>query len=82
MSSLMTGGFLVAAGNSGKAEASYESSSQYAVLLNLSSTQPVGTQIHIQTSDGEEILAFAPTKVYESIAFSSTALASGSTYEV
>jgi len=47
----MTGGFLVAAGSSGMAEAPSESSSQYAVLLNLSSTQPVGTQIHIQTSD-------------------------------
>jgi hypothetical protein len=78
----MTGGFLVAAGSSGMAEAPSASSSQYSVLLNLSSAQPAGTLIHIQTSDGEDVLTFAPTKLYQSIAFSSAELAGGSTYDV
>lgn len=78
----MAGGFLVAAGSSGMAEAPSESSSQLSVLLNLSSTQRAGTLIHIQTGDGENILTFAPTKVYQSIAFSSPELTKGSTYQV
>ena len=52
----MTGGFLVAAGSSGMAEAPSESSSQYSVLVNLSSTQRAGTLIHIQRSDGRRFL--------------------------
>ncbi len=78
----MAGGFLVAAGSSGMAEAPSESSSQYSVLLNLSSAQPAGTLIHIQSSDGEDILTFAPSKVWQSVAFSSPDLTKGVTYEV
>ncbi len=78
----MTGGFLVAAGSSGMAEAPSESSSQPSVLLNLSSMQRAGTLIRIQTSDGQDVLIFAPAKEYQSIAFSSPDLTKGSTYAV
>ena len=78
----ISGGFLVAAGSSGMAEAPSESSTQYSVLVNLPSGQPAGTLIHIQSSEGEEILTLAPTKVYQLIAFSSPELTYGSTYEV
>ncbi|MBN1137541.1 MAG: carbohydrate-binding domain-containing protein [Anaerolineae bacterium] len=78
----ISGGFLVAVGSAGMAQAPDQSSSQYSLLLNLNSTLRAGTLIHIQSSDGEEILTFVPSKQYQSIAFSSPKLASGSTYEV
>ena len=79
----MTGGFLLAAGSSGMAQAPDASSSQYSVLLNLRSTIPAGTLFHIQTSrQGEEILSFSPSKAYQSIAFSCPELTKGTTYAV
>jgi hypothetical protein len=41
-----------------------------------------GTLIHIVSSDGEEVLTFAPAKNYQSIAFSSAELEDGATYSV
>jgi len=78
----ISGGFLVAAGSAGMAQAPDQSSSQYSLLLNLTSTLRAGTLIQIQSSDGDEILTFSPTKQYRSIAFSSPELANGSTYQV
>ncbi|MBN1120006.1 MAG: carbohydrate-binding domain-containing protein [Anaerolineae bacterium] len=78
----ITGGFLMAAGSSGMAEAPDDSSSQYSVLINFDSAQAAGSLVHIQSSAGDEILTFAPTKQYQSIVFSSPKLANGETYDV
>ena len=78
----MTGGFLVAAGSAGMAQAPDASSSQYAVLINFSTAQKAGTLVHIQSSDGDEILTFAPSKQYQSIAFSSPELLKGGEYKI
>jgi len=71
----MTGGFLVAVGSSGMAEAPDDTSTQYSILLNFKLPKEAGTIIRIQTGSGTEILTFKPTKQYQSIAFSSPALA-------
>jgi hypothetical protein len=78
----LTGGTLVAVGSAGMAEAPGQTSSQYSVLVNLNTTEPAGTLVHIQNSAGEDLLTFAPTKAYQSIAFSSPELAQGETYTV
>jgi hypothetical protein len=78
----MTGGFLVAAGSVGMAQAPDASSTQYSVLLNFNSTLRAGTLIHVQTGEGHEILTFSPTKPYQSIALSSPELVNGETYDV
>jgi hypothetical protein len=78
----MTGGFLVAAGSSGMAQAPGAASTQYCLLLNFNLAQQAGTLFHIQTGAGEDILTFAPARQYQSIAFSSPRLAKGSTYNV
>jgi hypothetical protein len=78
----MTGGFLVAAGSSGMAQAPGAYSSRYSVLIYLNATQPAGTLLHIQDSAGKDILTFAPTKAYQSIAFSSPELVKGATYDI
>lgn len=78
----ITGGFLVAVGSFGMAQAPDESSSQNSILINLNSTLLAGTLIHIQNSDGDEILTFSPTKQYQSIAFSSPELVKGKKYTI
>jgi hypothetical protein len=78
----MTGGYLVAAGSSGMAMTTDQSSSQPSTLIYLTATQPAGTLVHIQNSAGEDILTFAPTRQYQSIAFSSAKLTNGNTYTI
>jgi hypothetical protein len=78
----MTGGFLVAAGSSGMAMAPGSNSTQYSLLLNVTSALPAGTLFHIQDSEGQDVLTFSPARQYQSIAFSSAKLKKGSTYSV
>ena len=78
----ISGGLLVAAGSSGMAEAPGAGSTQNSVLINYSASQPAGSPVHIQDSAGADILTFAPSKAYQSIAISSPDLAEGATYTV
>ncbi len=78
----MTGGFLLAAGNSGMAQAPSTSSTQHSILLTFNTMLAAQTLVHIQNSSGEDILSFVPGKQYNSVAFSSQDLVSGSTYDV
>lgn len=78
----VTGGFLVAVGSSGMAQAPSTSSTQYSVMFNFPSVQPAGTMIHIESEGGEEILTFAPTKAYQSVVLCSPELENGTTYTV
>jgi hypothetical protein len=78
----MTGGFLLAVGSSGMAQAPDTSSTQYAVIMNLSSAQPANALVHIETTEGETILTFAPSKAYQSVVLSSSNLKNGTTYIV
>jgi hypothetical protein len=78
----LTGGFIVAVGSSGMAQAPSTSSTQYSVMHTFPSPQAAGTMIHIETEDGEEILTFVPTKAYQSVVLSSPKLKTGSTYIV
>lgn len=58
----ITGGYILAVGSSGMAQAPSTTSTQYSLILNLPATQQARTMIHIQTESGEEILTFVPTK--------------------
>ena len=78
----MDGGFLLAVGSAGMAQAPGSASAQYSVMVTLSASQPAGTMIHIGTEDGKDILTFVPEKAYQSIVLSSPALANGETYLV
>ena len=78
----ISGGFLLAVGSAGMAQAPGTSSSQNSILVNFNSAQQAGTLIHIQGSNGEDILTFSPTKVYQSIAFSSADIVTGTTYDM
>lgn len=78
----ITGGYLVAAGSSGMAQAPGTSSTQYSVVTTYSSVQPAGTIVRIETEGGEEVLTFTPTKAYRSVVFSSPDLKGGANYVV
>lgn len=78
----MNGGFLIAVGSAGMAQAPSLSSTQYSVVQTFSSAQAAGTIVHIQTQDGQDMLTFVPTKAYQSVVFSSPDLKNGSTYVI
>lgn len=78
----LTGGYVLAAGSSGMAQAPDATSSQNSLLLNFTSAYKAGVLVHIETSAGDEVLTFKPVKQYQSIAFSSSKLVKGTTYLV
>ncbi len=78
----ISGGFLVAVGSSGMAQAPSMSSTQHSVKLTFSSALSANTIIHIETEDGEEILTFVPTKAYQSVVLCSPKLENGKNYSV
>jgi hypothetical protein len=78
----LEGGIVVAVGSAGMAQTPGAGNVQNALLLNYTSMLPAGTLIHIQDSAGNAILTFAPTKEYQSLAFSSPTLVTGETYTV
>ena len=78
----ISGGYLVAVGSSGMAQAPSASSSQYSALYNFDTMQAAGIMVHIETVTGEEVLSFVPSKEYQSILLSSPQLQNGTTYVV
>jgi hypothetical protein len=78
----ITGGFLVAAGSAGMAQAPDTTSTQYSLMHNFATTQAAGTLVHLATQDGKAIVTFAPTKTFQSIVISAPELKNGATYVV
>jgi hypothetical protein len=78
----ISGGFLVAGGSSGMAEAPSESSSLYSIMVNFAQAQQAGTLIHIESEDGEDVVTFAPTKQFQSIVVCSPTIEEGTSYTV
>ncbi len=78
----VTGGYLLAAGSSGMAQAPGTSSTQYSVMITFSSTLQAGTLVHIEDADGNDILTFALSKQTQSVVLCSAELKNGETYTV
>ncbi len=78
----ITGGFLLAAGSAGMAQAPSTSSSQYSMIVNFTSILPGGTTLRLETADGMEVLTCSPVKYYQSVVFSSPDLRKGETYRL
>jgi hypothetical protein len=73
----ITGGLLVAAGSAGMAQAPDASSSQYSILVNLSSAIQAETLVHVANNAGETIVAFYPIRPIQSLVVSSPELKKG-----
>ncbi len=79
----ISGGLIVAVGSSGMAQIPGSSSSpQNSLLLNFDTSYSAESLIHIETDDGDNLLTFAPSKRYQSLAFSSPDLEDGASYLV
>jgi hypothetical protein len=76
----ISGGYLVAVGNSGMAQAPSTTSTQYSVMYNFTSPQAAGMMVHIESESGEDVLTFVPTKQFQSVLLSSPELENGSAY--
>jgi hypothetical protein len=74
----VTGGTIIAVGSSGMAMAPSATSTVNSVLINFNQMQSAGTLVTIQTSSGEVLFTFSPTKTYQSIEFTSVDLTAGS----
>jgi hypothetical protein len=73
----MSGGFIIGAGTSNMAQAPGSATSAQYALLFLFTTGYTDKLFHIETSDGQDIVTFLPSKTYQSIVFSSPDLAAG-----
>jgi hypothetical protein len=79
----ISGGILVASGSAGMAQAPSSTSTQRSVKITYNQWKTAGTLVHIETStDGTDVLTFAPAKMYRSCVFSSPALQAGASYKL
>lgn len=77
----ISGGFLVAVGSSGMAQAPSTTSTQRSVKITYNSNHAANTLIHIRTvSGGTNVLTFAPSKVYRSAVISCPAFTAGAQF--
>ena len=76
----VTGGDLLATGSSGMAQAPDETSTQSVLQINFDTEQSSGTNISLIDSNGSEIFSFTPSKVFQSVVYSSAQLQQGETY--
>lgn len=73
----ITGGTLVALGAVGMEVGFDETSTQYSILHNFSSTAEAGSKFTVADSEGNEIFSFTSAKSWQSAVFSSSKLAEG-----
>jgi hypothetical protein len=78
----VSGGLLVAVGTSLMSEAPSSSSTQYSVLINFSSRLATGSIIHMEDSNGTNILTYETIKSFQSLAFSSSQLTHDTNYKL
>ncbi|GGA29609.1 carbohydrate-binding domain-containing protein [Paenibacillus physcomitrellae] len=77
-----SGGVLIAAGSSGMAQAPSTDSKQLAVQMTFPDTLKAGTLVTLADSTGHAVAAFAPSKTFNSIVFSSPELKAGESYTI
>lgn len=80
ISSQISGGTVVAAGQSKMAVNFCEGSTQGAILVNLQSQQQPGTDVILLDSDGNELLAYTVEKRYNSVVVSCPEVVDGGSY--
>ena len=78
----ISGGVLVAAGPSGMAQSVSDSSSQAAVYVQYSSSQPAGTRLTLTDAQGNVVATYAPGRQYDSVVISAPGIEVGGTYRL
>ena len=75
----ISGGLLIAAGSAGMAQAPSTSSSQNSLMITYSGTQKAGTLVTLSDDSGS-VVAFAPSKDYQTMIISSPDLRQNTSY--
>jgi hypothetical protein len=57
-------------------------SSVCSIMVNLDSVKQAGTLVHVESADGQDVVTIAPSKQFQSIVVTSSAIKQGSTYKV
>jgi hypothetical protein len=78
----LDGGFFAGAGSAGMVQAPGSNSTQNSVLIGFTSTLTSGTLIHLENSEGEKLITFAPAKNCQAFLFSSSDLKNGNAYNI
>jgi hypothetical protein len=78
----VSGGYLLAVGSAGMAQAPSRTSTQNSVAIRFGSAQPAGTLVHIADPSGGDILTFRPAKRYQLVVLSSPGLVPASAYSL
>ena len=78
----ISGGTLVAVGSLGMAQSPSASSTQPAIFLGLNQALPASTLINLQTSSGQSLLTYVPSKQFQSVLISSPDLEMGESYSI
>ena len=79
----ISGGYVVAAGSAGMAQApSASGSTQPSILVRFTASQAAGKLVYVRRSGGAGVIAFAPAKAYQSFVLSSSALVQGQSYDL
>jgi len=76
----ITGGYFLAVGSSGMAQAPSKTSTQNSISIRYFSAQQANTLVHVQNAGGDDILTFKPIKRYQSVVLSAPSLAKASGY--
>ena len=80
---IVTGGFMVVSGtNSNMTQGPILSSTQRSVLLRTSTSISPGILFHIEDTNGNSLLTFAPERRYYSMIFSAPELSAGISYRL
>lgn len=66
----ITGGTVVITGSTGMVQAFSNTSTQYSLLYNLSSTCNAGSEVKLTDADGNIIVSYVPNKKYQSVVIS------------
>ncbi len=78
----ISGGVVAAAGSAGMAMSASQDSSQPSVLIAFESAQQAGTLVSLQNESGLNVLAYAPSKPFQTLLLSSPELKTGGAYSV
>ena len=79
---VIEGGLIIAAGSGKMAQNFSQSSSQGAILTDLTQPQNAGTTISLADSSGEELISYTPKKTSSNVLVSCPGLTQGQTYEL
>ncbi len=78
----ISGGIITAAGSSGMAQGFRDSSTQYSLLYNFSSTLSGGTKVSLTDQNGNEVISFTPEKQFQSVVISTPELSKDTVYTI